>query len=57
MAKLKKGTRLVCVPCGREIKVDVCGVSAQTLWCCGKPMAEKKRAVKRVRVKACRKKP
>lgn len=36
--KLKKGSRLVCVPCGREVVVDCCGASATTIWCCGKPM-------------------
>lgn len=42
MEKVKKGDKLVCVPCGREVEVDCCGVSQTTLWCCGKPM-EKKR--------------
>jgi len=36
--KLKKGSRLVCVPCGREVIVDCCGASSTTIWCCGKPM-------------------
>jgi len=26
-AKMKKGQRLVCVPCGRAVTVDCCGVS------------------------------
>jgi len=42
MAKVKKGSRLVCVPCGREVIVDACGISEQTIWCCGKPMAHRK---------------
>lgn len=42
MAKVKKGSRLVCVPCGREVIVDACGISEQTIWCCGKPMAHSK---------------
>ncbi len=56
MAKLKKGAKLACVPCGREIVVDACGISEQTVWCCGKPMARKTRAVKRPHRKAARKK-
>lgn len=44
MAKLKKGARLACVPCGREVVVDCCGVSERTIWCCGKPMAKKSKA-------------
>lgn len=40
-AKLKKGTKLVCVPCGREVVIDNCGVSRTTLWCCGSPMRKK----------------
>jgi hypothetical protein len=46
MAKtnLKKGSRLVCVPCGREVIVDCCGASAKTIWCCGRPMKRGTRA-------------
>lgn len=44
MAKLKKGDKLMCVPCGREVVVDSCGVSEATLWCCGKPMKKKDKA-------------
>ena len=36
--KIKKGMRLACIPCGREVIVDCCGMSATTLWCCGRPM-------------------
>jgi len=43
-AKLKKGARLVCVPCGREVIIDCCGTSTTTLWCCGKPMKRRTRA-------------
>lgn len=43
MAKMKKGSRLVCVPCGREVIVDACGISQQTIWCCGKPMAHRRK--------------
>ena len=46
MAKLKKGMRLACVPCGRQVVVDACGVSAQTVLCCGKRMAHKRRVSK-----------
>jgi hypothetical protein len=44
MAKLKKGQKLACVPCGREVVVDACGVSGTTIWCCGKPMQPKSKA-------------
>jgi hypothetical protein len=46
MAKteLKKGSRLVCIPCGREVVVDCCGASDRTIWCCGKPMIRGARA-------------
>ena len=46
MAKMKKGDKLVCVPCGREVVVGCCGVSTTTLWCCGRPMKKKKAAKK-----------
>jgi len=36
--KMKKGQKLVCVPCGREVIIGCCGTSATTIWCCGKPM-------------------
>lgn len=41
MGKLKKGQKLVCVPCGREVLIGICGVSTRTIWCCGKPMLPK----------------
>jgi hypothetical protein len=44
MAKLKKGQRLVCVPCGREIVLSTIGISSTTIWCCGKPMKRKTKA-------------
>lgn len=44
MAKLKKGERLACVPCGTEVVVDSCGVSEATIWCCGKPMKKRSKA-------------
>lgn len=45
MAKtnLRKGSRLVCVPCGREVIVDCCGASEAIIWCCGKPMKKASR--------------
>lgn len=46
MAKMKKGDKLVCVPCGRQVVVDCCGVGTTTLWCCGRPMKKKKSAKK-----------
>jgi hypothetical protein len=39
--KINKGSRLVCVPCGREVIIDCCGASETTTWCCGKPMKKK----------------
>lgn len=47
MKKLKRGQKLVCVPCGREVVVDDCGISGATIWCCGKPMTSKAKAVKK----------
>ncbi|MCQ9205661.1 MAG: hypothetical protein NG737_05050 [Omnitrophica bacterium] len=38
MAKLKKGQKLICVPCGREVLINSCGISRTTIWCCGKSM-------------------
>ncbi|MCK9554377.1 hypothetical protein M0R36_00955 [bacterium] len=42
--KLKKGSRLACIPCGREVIVDSCGASATTIWCCGRPMKKSVKA-------------
>lgn len=47
MRKLKKGSKLACVPCGREVVVDACGISAKTIWCCGKPMTSKKKTARK----------
>lgn len=44
---LKKGSRLACVPCGREVVVDDCGTSLETIWCCGKPMKNGRHAKSR----------
>jgi len=58
MLKLKKGSKLVCAPCGREIIVDACGASNTTIWCCDKPMrpkAKKSKAKKVIKNKAKRK--
>jgi hypothetical protein len=41
MAKMKKGDKFVCVPCGKEIEVGIAGVCDTTLWCCGRPMKKK----------------
>ena len=41
MTRRKKGQKLVCIPCGREIIIDNWGASKKTLWCCGKPMGSK----------------
>jgi len=42
MVSFKKKQKLVCVPCGREVIINNCGISRATIWCCGKPMAQKK---------------
>ena len=47
MAKMRKGQKLACVPCGREVVVNSCGVSRSTIWCCGRPMASKKKTAKK----------
>lgn len=41
MVKLKKGQKLVCMPCGRELTISSWGVSNTAVWCCGKPMQQK----------------
>ena len=40
-SKIKKGAKLMCVPCGRQVVVNSCGSSTRTLWCCGIPMKKK----------------
>jgi len=42
--KLKRGSKLVCVPCGREVVVDDWGASEKTIWCCGEPMKNSSRS-------------
>lgn len=39
--EIKKGTKLVCVPCRREVIVSNWGISESILWCCGRPMKKK----------------
>lgn len=41
-AKIKKGAKLICVPCGREVVVDNCGISETAVLCCGVPMEKVK---------------
>jgi len=41
-AKAKKRSKLVCVPCGREVVISSWGSSQRTIWCCGKAMKGKK---------------
>ncbi len=41
MPKLKRGQKMVCVPCAREVIISSAGVSRTTLWCCGRPMQQK----------------
>jgi len=56
-AKVKKGARLMCVPCGREVVIDNCGISRTTLWCCDRPMKNKtKKSAKKIRAKLRKKK-
>jgi hypothetical protein len=59
----KKGSSLVCTPCGREVLITESGSAYSELWCCGismepggksKPAAGKKAAKKKV---TARKKP
>jgi len=48
MAKVKKGQKMVCIPCAREVVISNAGASSTTLWCCGRPMKEKSKvAVKK----------
>ena len=54
MAKPRKGQKLVCVPCAREVEISNCGISRTTLWCCGKPMKPKSKVSKKA--KTCKKK-
>ncbi|HDZ76501.1 MAG TPA: hypothetical protein ENH41_00230 [Candidatus Omnitrophica bacterium] len=49
MARLKKGGKLLCVPCGREIIIDACGVSKTTIWCCSRPMKSKSKAKPKIK--------
>ena len=44
MAKLKKGQKMVCIPCAREVVISDAGASSTTLWCCGRPMKQKAKA-------------
>ena len=55
MAKIKKGAKLMCVPCGREVMVTNAGISEAIIWCCRKPM-KKKTATLAKRTKAKHKK-
>lgn len=50
MAKIKRGQKMVCAPCGREVTISACGVSNTTIWCCGRPMKKKGKAKLRKRV-------
>jgi hypothetical protein len=50
MGKLKRGQRMSCVPCGREVVIDVCGASEATIWCCGQPMRPKTKKIAKKKV-------
>ena len=39
--KIRKGEKLLCVWCGREIIISNYGISDSTLLCCGRPMKKK----------------
>ena len=46
----RKGSALLCVPCGREILVTESGTAYSQLWCCGivmEPSAKPKAAGKK----------
>ncbi len=45
MAKLKRGQTMVCIPCAREVVISNAGASSTTLWCCGRPMKQKSKAI------------
>jgi len=56
----KKGSSLVCIPCGREVLITESGSAYSELWCCGismepggksKPAAKKKVTAKKKPVK------
>ncbi|MDD5155686.1 MAG: hypothetical protein PHF11_04280 [Candidatus Omnitrophica bacterium] len=51
MAKIKKGQKLSCIPCGREVIVSDLGISRTTVWCCGRPMKAKSKAVPKKKAK------
>jgi hypothetical protein len=51
-AKVKKGQKLSCVPCGREVVVSSWGSSATTIWCCGRPMKKGAAKAKKAKKKA-----
>lgn len=55
----KKGSALVCVPCGREILVTESGTAYSQLWCCGvvmEPTPKAKAAAKKPAAKKAVKK-
>jgi hypothetical protein len=54
----KKGSTLVCVPCGQELIITRSGTSYSELWCCGiamEPAAAKTPKKKAVSGKAAKK--
>ncbi len=44
---MAKNQKYVCIPCGRQVTVDACGVSEESLWCCGMPMQRKPQAARK----------
>ncbi|MDD5454851.1 MAG: hypothetical protein PHW62_05080 [Candidatus Ratteibacteria bacterium] len=40
----KRGEKLVCGLCGREVIMDECGCSQTDMWCCDQPMKPKSKS-------------
>lgn len=47
MVKIKKGQKLTCIPCGREVIISNLGIAVTTIWCCGRPMKKKTKTASR----------
>jgi len=39
--KNKKGSKLFCIWCGREVIISNFGISDSKIWCCARPMLKK----------------
>ena len=51
MAKIKKGQKLTCIPCGREVIISNLGIAGTTIWCCGRPMKTKSKTASKKKAK------